>query len=350
MAIDLSDDSPLLVSTEDLSVMSDDADPCLIGNRNAKRSYWFGTLMNYTEDELARIKSVRSAYTCIGKELAPTTLTPHLHIVWRFGRGQQLTYNQLKRKFQRMDLNYFQQTDFGKKVRYAKKVEMIYEFGGSPEDRAAIRKSQAMNQADMHAQFKVLALDGKISAIPADYQARFYLYFQGLAKEGLLLRAEAEAMALHTYHDFKPWQGDLDLRLAGSVDPREIYWIYDSVGGAGKSWFANDYAMRNHDAEVILPGKAADMAAAITPGKRVYLFDVPRVAGDKVAWGFIEQVKNGRIFNSKYQSRNIYMRIPHVVVLSNAMPPTTTDTTGFSEDRIKVTTLSSFNPNMFFIQ
>ncbi len=311
---------------------------------NSKRSYWFGTINNYTITEVNKLKFMETGYTVIGMERAPTTGTKHIHFVLYFDRGHQRSFKNIKQALPRCDLNYFDQKDYGKKVAYCKKDGNFFESGShTPNVKAERRDAQQRGQQELFASFQALARAGKGYEISADYYTRYWAYYDKLARDGVVERASIAAAAAIPQHELHEWQHVLEEYLH-SNPTREIYWVYDSDGGGGKTWFAEWYcAMEHHDAEIVLPGKAADMAHALTPGKRVYLFDVPRVSGDKVAWGFIEQLKNGRIFSSKYQSNTIHMRVPHVVIFSNAAPPTVTDTTGFTERKIKLVTLTAFN-------
>ncbi len=312
--------------------------------KKAKRTYWFGTLNNYDEDEVKNIMLVRSVYCVFGKEIAPTTGTPHLHVVWRLGRGGQKSYNQMKRAFPRMSFNYFSQKDFAVKVMYCKKEPNWEERGGEgPIILGQNRRAQGEAMRIRAEEHRQLARDGSFEEIPADIMQRNHIYFDRVRRDEILKKANQRAIEEVEDYPLRNWQAELYESLLEQPDKRKIFWVYDPEGGMGKSWFAEWFSKGQADAAVLLPGKAADMACSIVPGLRTYFFDVPRVSGDKVAWGFIEQLKNGRIFNSKYNSQNIFMPKCHVVVLSNAMPPPTTDTTGFSSDRIKLIDLSPSN-------
>lgn len=122
--------------------------------------------------------------------------------------------------------------------------------------------------------------------------------------------------------DFAPrkWQKDLMEILAGPVHDRHIYWIYDSVGGAGKSRLAKHLKIEHGAIE--LNGKGNDMAYAYN-GQRIVLFDIARAASENLKHLaiFAEQLKNGSLFSSKYTSQEKNFNPPHVVFFSNVMPP-----------------------------
>ena len=63
--------------------------------------------------------------------------------------------------------------------------------------------------------------------------------------------------------------------------------------------------------------------------------DLARDSHDYVNYGALEQLKNGLVYNTKYESGMRMFDTPHVVVFSN-FPP---DETKISPDRVKLTTL-----------
>lgn len=133
------------------------------------------------------------------------------------------------------------------------------------------------------------------------------------------------------------WQQDLYGRLILAPEDRPIVFIVDVAGNKGKSWFARYYCMMHDNAQLIVPGRKADMAMIVKDDKKVFFFDCPRSKqGDFIQYDFLEELKNGYISSPKYESTNKVMEVPHVVVLMNEYP----DTTKLSEDRYSVKVLS----------
>lgn len=317
--------------------------------QEAKRTYWFLTINNYSDQDIQKVRDLPTSYTVCGYETAPTTGTPHIHVVFRCERPYQVNFKKLKRMFPTGDLHYFRASDFGKSVSYCKKKNNYFETGeGGPEDRHSRTQRGNTKQLQRYADAAEAAKAGRMGDIPADLLARHSSHYDDLRRQGVreeAFQAYKEAIPDHT---FKPWQADLHAKLLCEPTRGRLWWLYDPQGQAGKSWFASWYEVYGDAAEIILPGKAADMAHAITPNQRVYFFDLPRTSGDKVAWGFLEQLSNGVIFSSKYNSTRVYTRIAHIVVLANQPPPACSDTTGFSQGRIVQIDLSNplpwFNP------
>ncbi len=127
------------------------------------------------------------------------------------------------------------------------------------------------------------------------------------------------------------WQVELyDLLVNTEPDGRKILWYVDTVGGAGKSTFCN-YFMCRHKAICFCGGKLNDLAY-VYDREPVVFFDLVRSGSSEYLFGFMEQIKNGRIFSSKYQSGFKFFSRPHVVVFANIYPPFG----AFSHDRLDV--------------
>lgn len=137
--------------------------------------------------------------------------------------------------------------------------------------------------------------------------------------------------------DLREWQEKLMEDMAVR-DDRAIHWVYDPVGGAGKSTFAR-WLVCNHGA-ILLSGKVHDMAYAYD-GEPYALFDLSRTKEGKIdhIYEFAEMLKNGIIFSAKYDSCMKTFPFPHVIIFSNSMP----EEGKWSADRLRLTDLSSRN-------
>ena len=85
------------------------------------------------------------------------------------------------------------------------------------------------------------------------------------------------------------------------------------------------------------------MAYTLIPEPLVVFFDCPRSKqGEFIQYDFLEEVKNGFVFSSKYESRNKAFDSPHVVVFMDEQP----DMTKLSEDRYNILELArpALNP------
>ena len=126
---------------------------------------------------------------------------------------------------------------------------------------------------------------------------------------------------------WKHWQLDLIEYLKCEVDDRKVRWYVDPKGGQGKT-FISKYLVSNGDCVRFENGKSADIKYGYT-GQRCVLFDLSRSQMDHVNYEVIESVKNGIVYNTKYQSEMRVYKVTHVIVMSNEKP----DESKLSRDR-----------------
>lgn len=123
-------------------------------------------------------------------------------------------------------------------------------------------------------------------------------------------------------HVLRDWQWDLNEHLSHEPDDRTIVFVYDPVGGKGKTWFAKWYCKHHSDAQYMEPAKKADMAYSLDDNVRVLFLNVTRTQSEKseYLYAFVESVKDGLIFSPKYESRMKQIGKCHVVVMMNDPP------------------------------
>ena len=126
-------------------------------------------------------------------------------------------------------------------------------------------------------------------------------------------------------HPLRPWQQELNNILRLPPHQREIIFVVDRKGDAGKSWYVNYHMDLYANSINILPGKKADMVYAfmsmLTPNLRVVFVDAPRSKqGEFIQYDFLEELKNGSVFNTKYQAQMLRFMLVHVVVMMNEHP------------------------------
>jgi len=125
------------------------------------------------------------------------------------------------------------------------------------------------------------------------------------------------------------WQAKLIEELKSNAHPREIIWVYDTIGNKGKSTLCT-FLATNHGALVVENCKTADIAHAYD-SHPIVCWDLVRTSEDKVNYAPMEAVKNGRIFSPKYESGMKIFPVPHVVVVANYPCPIGK----FSVDRLR---------------
>lgn len=168
--------------------------------------------------------------------------------------------------------------------------------------------------------------------------ARCSHFVQAYARGVSRKRAREEGEAIFADAVLRPWQSKYEDILVGEVDHRAVYWVYDYIGNTGKSFFIS-YMCAKHGAISLAPARVVDLAFAYDMQK-IVLFDLARTTApseDKAhtldsLYSFIEMLKNGRIFSSKYESVTKTFACPHVMVVAN-FPP---DQTKLSADRWQI--------------
>lgn len=137
-----------------------------------------------------------------------------------------------------------------------------------------------------------------------------------------------------------PWQQEVLSIVAGEPCRRTIFWVYDSFGNHGKTYLAT-YLVDKLGAFYSNGGKAVDLTYAYC-GQKIVVFDYVRAAAEFVGYGVIEQLKNGILMSTKYNTCVKRFDIPHVFVFANFVPKDDQ----FSRDRLVTWELNSIGQKM----
>lgn len=123
----------------------------------------------------------------------------------------------------------------------------------------------------------------------------------------------------------RQWQIDILNILKEEPDDRTIHWFWEPIGNSGKSAFTK-YLCAKHNA-LSVSGKSSDCKYAIVSYKetkkifpKIIIFDVPRTNIDYLNYEAIESIKNGCFFSGKYESTQIIMNSPHIIIFANSEP------------------------------
>lgn len=137
-------------------------------------------------------------------------------------------------------------------------------------------------------------------------------------------------------HSLHPWQQELNQKLLHEPDDRKVIFVVDEKGNNGKSWFAKYYCSLHDNAFLMRPGKHADMTYILPPTLRVLFLDCTRKQIEFMPYTFLEELKDGYVQCTKYESCiKVYSKM-HVVVLMNQMP----DEKALSADRYSYQVIS----------
>lgn len=289
------------------------------------------TLNNWTKPEEDALCAFPLQYISYGREVGKQNGVPHLQI--HLYSKEALTLSALNSRLHRVGLSRISNLQVAKSplnsIEYTQKDGNYKEIGSRP--RLAGCKSSGRTSLSTPNWFEARkqALTGGVLAVTdAGMAVRYAGNFQKIYE----LNKASLSKRTTDIVDLYPWQQDVVDYVNGPVNKREIYWVIDKKGGKGKTALT-DYLVVNLAAIPIAPGKVVDMAYLVpSEGAKIFVFDFTREIEDRVQYGFIENLKNGRIQSTKYMCNWKCFPSPHVIVFSN-WPP---DYSKMSEDRWKV--------------
>jgi len=285
------------------------------------------TLNNYTDEEVELLKTSvqdQANYLVFGKEICPTTGTPHLQGYVEFKKKMRV--NTISKM---MNGRWFNRPSKGtaeQNKTYCKKEGDFYEYGTTdkkPGERTDIQKFQDV--------VKTGVLDKK--RLREDFPeicAKYPRFVDSYIRDQLEVPKVPD-------HPFRPWQQALLDRLSCAPDTRTINFVVDYIGNEGKSWFAKKYMESHADSYLLRPGKHADMAYALPDVIRVLFIDATRKQVEYMPYTLLEELKDGLVMSSKYETTVKRYHNMHVVVLMNQDP----DMTALSVDRYNVIHLNA---------
>lgn len=121
------------------------------------------------------------------------------------------------------------------------------------------------------------------------------------------------------------WQKDV-LDLLEKQTDRQILCIVNKNGNVGKS-FLSKYCEANGLMDVcpVISEEFNDYTAyCFQFNAKGYIFDVPRSESTKkrkTMWAGIETIKNGLLFEKRYQPRKKWIAPPKILIMTNYYPP-----------------------------
>ena len=293
-----------------------------------RAKYWCFTLNNYTPADLDRLSSPLEdvEYLIYGKEVGASG-TPHLQGTVCFTSRKRMT--QVKRVIGQA---HFSVTKFlSQSIDYCKKDGDFIEVGSPPTQGRG--KGKRCDLEDFKNSIKEGVTDLEtLRELHSGVVARYPRFVKDYIRQHTADQGQV------TDHPLRPWQQAMNEKLRLPPDPRKIIFVVDIGGNQGKSWFARYFCKLHPDtAQIIVPGKKADMAYVVDEKRKTFFFDCPRSKqGDFIQYDFLEELKNGYFLSPKYESVIKTLPHPHVVVLMNEHP----DMSKLSRDRYDVTVLN----------
>ena len=150
-----------------------------------------------------------------------------------------------------------------------------------------------------------------------------------LFKEALNLFVKQKQTIDQQNVTLRPWQEELMTKIENPTD-REVIWVRGPKGCEGKTWF-QDYVESKYGWNKAVSGmdiKAKNSSICHALGKRpltttdIFLFNVGKAnTMDEVNYEVLEKIKDGKLLASKYDSKELRIRTPNVVIVfSNDSP------------------------------
>jgi len=127
------------------------------------------------------------------------------------------------------------------------------------------------------------------------------------------------------------WQSNIVNTIKNTKpNNRTINWYYDPIGNKGKTTLCK-YLLRNKLAMYICSGKSADIKYILSESKdcRDLVFDFNRSIERNPPYALMEELKNGILFNTKYEGSCKEIATPHIFIFANFLP----DLNKLSQDR-----------------
>lgn len=140
------------------------------------------------------------------------------------------------------------------------------------------------------------------------------------------------------------WQHHLVDFVKSEPDDRSVLFFVCKLGNSGKSWLSK-YAsslMSPKIVNVIPCGRVQDTCTQIDRRADVIIMDIPREITSnpdkkRVQYQVFEQIKNGAVFDSKFNSQMKRLKPVHLIVFMNEQP----DRSMLSEDRYNIVNMDT---------
>ncbi|AXQ65795.1 MAG: putative viral replication protein [Cressdnaviricota sp.] len=287
----------------------------------SRAKHWCFTTNNYNEEHVLRLRSLyeedKVNYICFGKEIGEQG-TPHLQGYASFEK--QSRFNSVKKLIPDSHLSVAKGSAAQNRI-YCSKEGDFTELGDIPSSQG--------KRNDLE-EFKTAVKEGTRNKriLIEDYTEVFAKYPR-FVQEYLTLTQPEPPVEEHPLHT---WQTILDTKLKLAPNDREIVFVVDKTGGNGKTWFAKQWVTKDEKSQYMEMGKKADMAYALNPEITTLFVNCTRQQVEFLNYSFLESVKDGMVFSTKYESGIKKMQKCHVVVMMNQDP----DMEKLSMDRYKI--------------
>jgi len=280
----------------------------------AQSAYWVGTLNNPEDHEFEPHRLPFCSYAIWQLEKGENG-TSHYQFYVELSSRQRLSYWKKNLKRAHVEVRRGKQAEA---IAYCSKLETRL-------DGPWIHGEPQKTTAETDLVLRILE-GGDMAELAQEYPSMFLKYAANLRAISEMGHCKREP---ETSFCPLPWQQHIIDIVQKPADDRHVIWVYDPVGGRGKSRLARHLVL-NYGA-TILSGRYADMAYMYRQ-EPIVCFDIARAEEEFIQpiYKCAETLKNGVIVSNKYRSELKIFQSPHVILFANVQP----DHTKISPDRI----------------
>lgn len=137
----------------------------------------------------------------------------------------------------------------------------------------------------------------------------------------------------------RPFQKKVIDLISEEPNNRTIHWFWDDNGNSGKTSLAKHLCIHYPNSVLFVNGAGKDIKYAVSEFisnednyLKICIFYFTRSVENFISYEAIESVKDGIVFNTKYESKMSIFNSPHVVCMANFEP----DYSSLSADRWNV--------------
>lgn len=286
---------------------------------------WCLTINNYTEEDCITELPTVLRYMVYGKEVGKNG-TPHLQMYIYY--NNQAKFTAVKKRFPRAHIEVkLPNTTHKQAIEYCKKDGSFVELGEPPAEQGA--NVNLWEQIAEEIEQGKYATFKELSRAYPEYAIR---YNRGLRDYYDSHKIKYVYSIEEQHGGYNELQQRVIDHISTTKPDRQILWIYDKGGRNGKSDLATELQTK-HGWLCLTNARTADIAYAWN-GENV-VFDFSRTTVERINYDVIEQLLNGRVFSSKYESGSKIYTKPFVLALANFMP----DVSAMTEDRWNIWTV-----------
>lgn len=164
--------------------------------------------------------------------------------------------------------------------------------------------------------------------------------FKYCSKEGKILNSVGFPKPIKIITELYRWQKYLETLYHNEPDDRTIYWFWDEDGNSGKSAFIK-YMIVKYNVLFCSGGKCSDIMNLVFNCNmdecKAVMFNIPRANAGNISYSALENIKDGMVCNTKYETGVKVFNSPHIFCFAN-FPPEKEEL--ISDDRWHIRNLS----------